>query len=56
MNNKEFTAILQIALWSFEGMSELEIRQHLAKLTSNEIIKAGINLCNYLKSIKLKGS
>lgn len=53
MDNEEFTAILQIALWKNEGMSELEIRKHLAKLVSNDIIKAGIKLCNYLQSIKL---
>lgn len=54
MKSKQFNAILQIALWRNDGMSELEIRQLLADLTSNEVIKAGIKLCEYLNSIKLK--
>lgn len=52
MNKTDFTAILQIALWRNEGMSELEIRQLLADLVNNETIKAGIKLSDYLNSIQ----
>ena len=52
MNNEQFTAVLQVALWRNEGMSELKIRQLIADLIDDQIIKAGIKLCDYLKSIK----
>ena len=54
MNPKQFTAILQVALWKNEGMSEIEIRQLLANLVSDEIIKSGIKLTDYLNSIEIK--
>jgi len=54
MNKKEFTAVLQVALWRNNGMSELEIRQLLADLASDDIIKAGNKLCDYLISLKIK--
>lgn len=54
MNKTDFTAILQVALWRNDGLSELEIRQHLANLCSNDIIQAGIKLCDYLNSIKIR--
>jgi len=54
MNKYNFTAILQVALWRNDGMSELEIRQLLAELVSNDIIKAGIGLANYLNKIEIK--
>jgi len=52
MNKVNFSAILQVALWKNEGMTELEIRKLLADLTSNYTIKAGIKLCDYLNSIR----
>ena len=52
MNKFNFTAVLQIALWRNEGLSELEIRQLMADLVSDSTIKAGIGLCDYLNSIK----
>ena len=52
MNKTNFTAILQVALWRNEGMSELEIRQLLSNLVSDGVIKAGIGLADYLNSIK----
>lgn len=52
MNKQEFTAVLQVALWRNEGMSELEIRQLLSDLINDRTIKAGIKLCDYLNSIK----
>jgi len=54
MNKKEFTAVLQVALWRNDGRSELEIRQLLAELVSNDTIKAGIKLHDYLISLKIK--
>lgn len=54
MNKKQFTAILQVCLWRNEGMSELEIRQHLANLVNDDVIKSGIKLCDYLNSISIK--
>lgn len=53
MDKTNFTAILQIVLWRNDGMSELEIRQLLADLVSNQTIQAGLKLCDYLNSIKL---
>jgi len=53
MKQIDFTAVLQIALWRNEGMKETEIRELLAKLFSNEIIQAGISLCDYLNSVQL---
>lgn len=54
MDKTNFTAILQIALWRNDNMSELEIRELLADLVSNNTIKAGIGLSNYLNSIKFE--
>jgi len=54
MNKTNFTAVLQIALWKNDGMSELEIRKLLADLVSNETIQAGIKLCDYLNQIIIK--
>ena len=54
MNNKKFTAVLQVALWRNDGMSELQIRQLLTDLVSNKTIKAGIKLHDYLNSLKIK--
>lgn len=50
MNKSDFTAILQVALWKNDGLSELEIRQLLANLCNNQTIKAGIKLCDFLNS------
>jgi len=52
MNKKEFTAVLQIALWKNEGMSELEIRQYISNLVSDKIIVAGLKLCEFLNGVK----
>jgi len=51
MNNKEFTAILQVALWKNEGIDEVKIRQLLPDFNDN-IIKSGIKFCEYLQAIK----
>ena len=53
ITNKEFAAILQVALWKQEGMNELEIRQLLAQIVRRGIISAGIKLQEYLSSLKL---
>jgi len=50
LNKENFTAILQVALWRNEGLSELEIRQLLAELCSDKIIKSGLKLCDFLNS------
>jgi hypothetical protein len=51
MNKENFVAILQVALWKFEGISDSEI---MINATSAEIspaaVKAGIKLTSYLKS------
>lgn len=52
MNKKDFTAVLQVALWRNEGMSELEIRQLLFNLCSDQTIQAGIKLHDYLNQIQ----
>lgn len=54
MNRRDFTAVLQVALWKSEGMSELEIRQLLSNLCSDETIQAGIKLNDYLNGIKIE--
>ena len=54
MNDKKFTAVLQVALWRNDGMSELKIKKLLADSVSEEIIKTGIKLCDYIRSIKIK--
>lgn len=54
MDKQDFTAILQVALWRNDGMSEVEIRQLLANLVNDKTIKAGIKLADYLNSINLK--
>ena len=54
MNKKDFTAILQVALWHNDGMSELQIRQKLVDFGSNEVITRGIRICNKLNSIELE--
>lgn len=52
MKKTDFTAVLQVALWRKDGMSELEIRQLIGKLYDDHIIKAGIKLHDYLNTIK----
>jgi len=52
MENKKFTTILQVALWKKEGMGELEIRQHLIGIGSNDEIQEGIKLYTYLEELK----
>lgn len=54
MNKEEFVNILQVALWRKDGMGELEIRQLLVNVVTNEEIKEGIKLCDYLNSLELK--
>ena len=54
MNKKDFTAVLQVALWRNEGLSELEIRQLIAKLVDDSIIQAGIKLHDYLNALECK--
>jgi hypothetical protein len=54
MNKTNFTAILQVALWKQEGMDEIQIRQLIATLVSNNVILAGLKLADYLNQIKIK--
>ncbi len=53
MNKTNLTAVLHICLWKSEGMSELEIRKHLANLVNNQTINAGIKMYEYLNSIQI---
>jgi len=46
MDKKEFTNILQVSLFSFDGLGEEEIRKF--KFTEREM-KTGIELCKFLK-------
>lgn len=51
MEKTEFMWILQTALLHFEGKTKTE----LLELAPNpQLVKAGIQLCNYLKKIELK--
>lgn len=52
MDKTNFIGVLQVALWSYEGLSELEIRQLVADLVNSDVIKSGIQLSKYLQSIK----
>jgi len=49
MNKQDFTGVLQVALWTQEGLTELEIRQLLAELCNDKTIKIGIKLCKFLE-------
>ncbi len=48
-----FCTILESALLGFDGVSEEVMVQEYG--LKKEAVKAGMELCNYLKSIKLKG-
>lgn len=48
MNKKTFTNILQVALWSFEGMEERGMLNILPNLTHNEL-RLGRLITNKLK-------
>jgi len=50
MDKQTFIAILQAALWHFEGMPEPEIRSHFGSLMPLNVINIGIRLSEYLKS------
>jgi len=52
VDKSDFTAVLQVALWRNEGMSELEIRQHLSNLVYDSTINAGLKLCEFLNGVK----
>jgi len=54
MIEKDFTAVLQVALWRSDGLTELQIRQLLFNLCSDQTIQAGIKLHNYLNLIEIK--
>jgi len=51
MDKITFCTILESALLSFDGISEEVIVQEYG--IKGELAKAGIELCSYLKSIKL---
>jgi alkylhydroperoxidase/carboxymuconolactone decarboxylase family protein YurZ len=53
MNKEQLTTILQSCLFAFDGATQEEI----LKLNSDYpimLVRVGINLCNYLKSIKME--
>ncbi len=54
MNKKEFVNVFQIALLRKDGVGELEIRQLLVNVASNEEIQEGIKLCKQLNSLEIK--
>jgi len=52
MDKEQFTTILQACLFCFDGATEQEIM----KLNPNynlKFVRAGCNLCSYLKSMEL---
>ena len=51
MDKQTFCAILESALLSFDEVSEEKIIQENG--IEEELAKAGVELCSYLKSIKL---
>lgn len=51
MNEETFTAILEAALLSFEGMNEADI---IAQGIEPHLVRRGIVLCSYLKSKDLQ--
>ncbi len=53
MNKEQFTTILQVDLFNFDGCSEIEIMK-LYPSYDLRLIKTGINLCNYLKEMNIK--
>ena len=56
MNKTTFTAILQIALWRFEGMNQQKIKEIVANSQSKvpkSVVQAGFQLCAYLKNLKI---
>ena len=55
MDKKDFTAILQVALWRNDGMDELKMRQLLVEFGSNDVIKEGMELCDRLNAMEIKG-
>ncbi len=51
MNKRTFIWILQSALLSWDGVTEKEL---LETYTINPlVVRAGINLCNYLKKLEV---
>jgi len=48
MNKKEFTTILQTALFSFDGATEQEI-MNLNPDYNLKLVRAGCSLCKYLQ-------
>lgn len=53
MNKEVFCTILEAALFSFDGVSEKELIEKCG--IKENLAKAGIKLCDYLKSIELLG-
>ena len=51
MNKEIFLEILQSAIFSFEGMKEKEIVEKTG--FDLKIIKIGVKLCDYLKSVEI---
>ena len=51
MNKKQFVTILQVALFNFNGADEKYILE-LNPEYPFKAVKAGIQLCNYLKSLE----
>jgi len=56
MNKKQFTAVLQVALWLNDDMKLEQVRKLFLdnEIVPEEIIQAGIKLYEYLNSIKIK--
>lgn len=54
MNKEEFMLVLQASLFAFDGMSPKEICCELG--ISEQISKAGYDLAQYLKAIRVSGN
>lgn len=52
MNKKDFCQILNCALFSFDGINENEMLFQYG--LNPKFIKAGIKLCDYLKSLNFE--
>lgn len=50
MNKEDFVWILQSALLNFDGITQEEMIELGAR---PELVRAGIKLCSYLKSLKI---
>lgn len=53
MNKEDFTSILQVSLFCFDGATKEEIKK-LNPEYNSRLINAGCSLCTYLKGLKLE--